>query len=110
MQRETAETADFDALSLGERIAHDFQNLLQRQVGLAIERLRLYNEPGVREVDRKISVRRSNQTAENENGSTECRQRNSNILLNPSPDTSGRLPDKAVSTVHQAARIINGKS
>jgi hypothetical protein len=40
----------------------------------------------------------------------DCRKRNSNLLLNLSPDTSGRLPEEAVSTVHQAARIINGKS
>jgi len=32
MQREAAETADFDALSLRERIAHDLEYLLQREL------------------------------------------------------------------------------
>src|SRR6266480_1141080 len=32
VQRETAEAADFDALPLRERIAHDLQNLLQREL------------------------------------------------------------------------------
>src|SRR5215813_6138705 len=32
MQREAAETADLDALASRERIAHDFQNLLKRQL------------------------------------------------------------------------------
>ena len=40
----------------------------------------------------------------------DCRQRHSNLLLNLSPDTSGRLPDEAVNTLHEAARIINRKS
>jgi alpha-L-fucosidase len=35
-----------------------------------------------------------------------CRRRNANLLLNLSPDTSGRLPDEAVETLRQVARII----
>ena len=41
---------------------------------------------------------------------SDCRARNSNLLLNLSPDTSGRLPEEAVNTLQQAARIINRKS
>jgi alpha-L-fucosidase len=41
---------------------------------------------------------------------SDCRSRNSNLLLNLSPDTSGRLPEEAVNTLHEAARIINRKS
>jgi hypothetical protein len=32
VQAEAAEAADFDALSLGERVAHDFEDLLDRQL------------------------------------------------------------------------------
>src|SRR6202043_3885973 len=32
VQREAAEAADLDAFPLGERITHDFQDLLQRQL------------------------------------------------------------------------------
>ncbi|HEX3105142.1 MAG TPA: alpha-L-fucosidase [Terriglobales bacterium] len=41
---------------------------------------------------------------------SDCRKRNSNLLLNLSPDTTGRLPEDGVETLHQAARIINRKS
>jgi alpha-L-fucosidase len=41
---------------------------------------------------------------------SDCRKRNSNLLLNLSPDTTGKLPEDAVETLHQAARIINRKS
>src|SRR5580704_4754399 len=34
VQREAAEAANFDALPLGERITHDFQDLLQRQLNV----------------------------------------------------------------------------
>src|ERR1700736_2226265 len=34
MEGEAAEAADLDALSLGERIAHDLQNLLQRELNI----------------------------------------------------------------------------
>ena len=40
----------------------------------------------------------------------DCRQHNANLLLNLSPDTSGRLPEEAVEKLHAAARIINRKS
>jgi len=40
----------------------------------------------------------------------DCRQRRTNLLLNLSPDTSGRLPEEAVKTLHEASRIINRKS
>ncbi|MBV8477519.1 MAG: alpha-L-fucosidase [Acidobacteria bacterium] len=36
-----------------------------------------------------------------------CKQRNANLLLNLSPDTSGRLPDEAVQTLDQVAKLIN---
>jgi alpha-L-fucosidase len=36
----------------------------------------------------------------------DCRKRNSNLLLNLSPDTTGRLPEEAVTTLQEAARII----
>jgi len=39
----------------------------------------------------------------------DCRRRRSNLLLNLSPDTSGRLPEEAVNKLHEAARIINRK-
>lgn len=35
-----------------------------------------------------------------------CKQRNSNLLLNLSPDTSGRLPEEMVETMHQVAQLI----
>lgn len=38
---------------------------------------------------------------------SDCRKRNTNLLLNLSPDTSGQLPEEAVKTLHEAARIIN---
>jgi alpha-L-fucosidase len=41
---------------------------------------------------------------------SDCRKRNSNLLLNLSPDTTGRLPEEAVETLRAAARIINRKS
>jgi hypothetical protein len=41
---------------------------------------------------------------------SDCRQRHSNLLLNLSPDTSGRLPEQAVNTLHEAALIIKRKS
>ena len=40
----------------------------------------------------------------------DCRKRNANLLLNLSPDTTGQLPEQAVNTLHEAARIINRKS
>ena len=40
----------------------------------------------------------------------QCRKHNANLLLNLSPDTSGRLPEEAVAKLHDAARIINRKS
>jgi alpha-L-fucosidase len=36
----------------------------------------------------------------------DCMQRNSNLLLNLSPDTSGRLPDQTVETMAQVAKLI----
>jgi alpha-L-fucosidase len=36
----------------------------------------------------------------------DCRQRRSNLLLNLSPDTSGRLPEDAVNVLQAAGRII----
>ena len=41
---------------------------------------------------------------------SDCRSRHANLLLNLSPDTSGRLPEQAVQTLHEAAGIINRKS
>jgi alpha-L-fucosidase len=41
---------------------------------------------------------------------TDCRQRNANLLLNLSPDTTGRLPEDAVKTLHETARIIKRKT
>jgi alpha-L-fucosidase len=41
---------------------------------------------------------------------TDCRKRNSNLLLNLSPDTSGRLPEEDVHIVHEAARRMKRKS
>jgi hypothetical protein len=41
---------------------------------------------------------------------SDCRGHNANLLLNLSPDTTGGLPEEAVQTLQQAARIINGKS
>jgi alpha-L-fucosidase len=38
----------------------------------------------------------------------ECRKRNSNLLLNLSPDTSGRLPEETVTTLQEAAKMIKG--
>jgi len=38
-----------------------------------------------------------------------CRDGRANLLLNLSPDTSGRLPEEAVEKLYEAARIINGK-
>ena len=35
-----------------------------------------------------------------------CRQRNSNLLLNLSPDTSGRLPDETVETLRKVRNLI----
>jgi alpha-L-fucosidase len=40
----------------------------------------------------------------------DCRKHNSNLLLNLSPDTSGQLPEEAVQTLHEAARIMQRKS
>lgn len=40
----------------------------------------------------------------------DCRKRNANLLLNLSPDTSGQLPEEAVQTLHEAARIMQRKS
>jgi alpha-L-fucosidase len=40
----------------------------------------------------------------------DCRTRHANLLLNLSPNTTGRLPDETVQTLHEAARIMNGKS
>ena len=36
----------------------------------------------------------------------DCRQRKSNLLLNLSPDTSGRLPEQTVRTLRQVAKLI----
>src|SRR5439155_16390604 len=36
----------------------------------------------------------------------DCRDRRANLLLNLSPDTSGRLPDEMVNTLREAVRII----
>jgi alpha-L-fucosidase len=41
---------------------------------------------------------------------SDCRKRHSSLLLNLSPDTSGRLTDEAVQTLREAARIIRAKS
>jgi alpha-L-fucosidase len=37
---------------------------------------------------------------------SDCRKHNSNLLLNLSPDTSGRLPGEAVQKLNEAARLI----
>ncbi|HEX8873304.1 MAG TPA: alpha-L-fucosidase [Nitrosospira sp.] len=36
----------------------------------------------------------------------DCKQRRSNLLLNLSPDTSGRLPDDTVQTLEEVAKLI----
>ena len=36
----------------------------------------------------------------------QCKLRHSNLLLNLSPDTSGRIPDEAVEAMHQVAKLI----
>jgi alpha-L-fucosidase len=36
----------------------------------------------------------------------DCRKRNSNLLLNLSPDKTGRIPDEAVKTMRQVAKLI----
>ena len=36
----------------------------------------------------------------------DCRRRKSNLLLNLSPDTRGKLPDEMVQTLQAAARLI----
>ena len=36
----------------------------------------------------------------------DCKQRKSNLLLNLSPDTSGRLPDQTVQAMQQVAKLI----
>jgi alpha-L-fucosidase len=36
----------------------------------------------------------------------ECKSRKANLLLNLSPDTSGRIPDEAVETMHQVSKLI----
>jgi alpha-L-fucosidase len=36
----------------------------------------------------------------------DCRQRRANLLLNLSPDKTGRLPDEAVETMRQVKRFI----
>jgi hypothetical protein len=36
----------------------------------------------------------------------DCRLRRSNLLLNLSPDTSGRLPDEAVKTLEETTHIL----
>ncbi len=38
-----------------------------------------------------------------------CRERKANLLLNLSPDTTGRLPNEAVATLQQVARLIKGQ-
>jgi hypothetical protein len=38
----------------------------------------------------------------------DCRQRRSNLLLNLSPDTSGRLPDETVETLRKVKKLIRG--
>src|SRR5581483_7825943 len=37
----------------------------------------------------------------------DCKRRKSNLLLNLSPDTSGRLPDEAVHTLEQVKKLIS---
>ena len=37
-----------------------------------------------------------------------CKDRKTNLLLNLSPDTSGRIPDEAVQAMQQVARLIKG--
>jgi len=36
----------------------------------------------------------------------DCRKRNSNLLLNLSPDKTGRLPEETVQTMHTVAKLI----
>src|SRR5262249_32704534 len=36
----------------------------------------------------------------------DCKQRKSNLLLNLSPDTSGRIPDETVQAMQQVAKLI----
>ncbi len=36
-----------------------------------------------------------------------CKERKTNLLLNLSPDTSGRLPDEAVKTLQQVKKLIH---
>lgn len=38
----------------------------------------------------------------------DCRTRRANLLLNLSPDTSGRLPDEMVRTLEQAKQLVHG--
>lgn len=40
------------------------------------------------------------------NAYRDCKARNSNLLLNLSPDTSGRLPDEAVQAMQHVAKLI----
>jgi len=40
----------------------------------------------------------------------DCRSRRANLLLNLSPNTSGRLPEEAVKTLQEVGRLINRKS
>jgi alpha-L-fucosidase len=40
----------------------------------------------------------------------DCRRRRANLLLNLSPDISGRLPEEAVKTLQEVARLIDRKS
>jgi alpha-L-fucosidase len=40
----------------------------------------------------------------------DCRKRRSNLLLNLSPDTSGRLPEEMVQTLQEAASLIKKQS
>src|SRR5947209_7222631 len=40
----------------------------------------------------------------------DCRSRHANLLLNLSPDTTGRLPDETVKTLQDAARLMNRRS
>jgi hypothetical protein len=40
----------------------------------------------------------------------DCRKRKSNLLLNLSPDTSGRLPNEMVQTLQEAADLIKKHS
>jgi hypothetical protein len=55
-------------------------NLLERQVSRSIDVLRFYDELRIWKVDWEVPVCRTAQTAENEKGSTKCRQQQNDSI------------------------------